>query len=189
MKTTSHRTAKDAARVAVKRVRRHFANRTVGPTEACPRPRQQRHDISTRVRHSTRAKSASASSLNPGGRIFLSPKDAWFTIRFFFGKVGFPPPDSPHPNPDLYITNWDVWFAQSILREALTASRRLGWARVAFETLVNPPQSVTSAAISAAYHTIQELIRRRDGLKVYNTVVKTIRYNWAETWAERLAGV
>lgn len=186
MKTTSQRTAKGAARAAVKGVKRRFANRAVGPTEACPPPRRA---ISAGVGGGARASSASASGLNSGGRIFLSGKDAWFTIRFFFGKVGFPPPDSPHPNPDLYITNWDVWFAQSILREALTASRRLGWARVAFETLANPPGSVTAAALSAAYHTIQELIRRRDGLKVYHAVVQTIRYRWKETWAERLAGV
>jgi hypothetical protein len=189
MKRVTHHKIKHAARKAVAEAKRRFTDCKVMPIQACPRLKPQ-HATSTRVQPKIQARTAqSEPSLNPGGNLFLTRKDTWFVIRFFFGRVGFPAPGSRHPSPihGYRIIHWDRWFAQCILREALTASNRLGWARAAFETLANPPQGITQAALKAALATLGKLIRERDGLKVAYAAVVTIRTNWASTWGERLS--
>ena len=189
MKRVTHNKIKHTAQKAMAEAKRRFTDCKVMSIQACPHLKPQ-HATSTRVQPKIQARTAQDEpSLNPGGKLFLTRKDTWFVIRFFFGSVGFPPPGSRHPSPihGYRILHWDRWFAQCILREALTASGRLDWARAAFETLANPPQGITQAALKGTLATLRKLIRERDGLKVAFAAVVIIRNNWGSTWGGRLA--
>ncbi len=116
-------------------------------------------------------------------------------LRFIFGKVGFPPPDSNSPRQlnCHYIYDEDVQFAQALLVEAIDASKKMLLVERLFRGTADPSGSVKSVIKGFAKAAVRDWAHAegwfdhadKDDVrdhKIYESVVNTLRGKWKDSW-------
>ncbi|MET0649844.1 MAG: hypothetical protein ABW208_24810 [Pyrinomonadaceae bacterium] len=180
-------TSREAARAAASRAKRSAPDRVPRGRIQCP---PKRRPLAT---------AAGKGKLKHFDRLFLSRREAWFVLRFMFGKVGMPPPDSNKPRdlPCHYIYDEDVQFAQALLVRAIDASKKMNFAEKLFRGTANPTGSVKSIIKGFAKSTVRDWANAegwfdhadKDDVrkhKIYESVVNTIRDDWNDAWHWRV---